>query len=73
MKKPEGACGCSGPGDPVGNTPLFQLKHLIAALEKQEAERKEREEREKKVSPQIGESESTDTHDSTRLVHLLPF
>lgn len=37
-------CGCGGPGIPVGeNKPLYELKLLVAALERQEAERKAKE------------------------------
>jgi hypothetical protein len=46
MKKhePEQVCGCGGPGKPV-----YELRHLIAMLERQEQEKREREERKKKA------------------------
>ena len=32
-------CRCGGPGVPVGNRPLFELRNLIASLERQHAEK----------------------------------
>jgi hypothetical protein len=43
MQKQHELCGCGGDGKPVGEKPLFQLAHLIAALERREEERRERE------------------------------
>ena len=45
MDKPrDNVCGCGGPGKP-----LYELRNLIAVLERQEEEKKEREERERKA------------------------
>lgn len=44
IEKPrDQVCGCCGPGKP-----MFELRHLLDMLERQEVERKQREEREKK-------------------------
>lgn len=48
----EEVCGCGGPGTcQTGSTnkPLFELKHLIAMLERDEEAKRQREERKKKV------------------------
>jgi hypothetical protein len=58
VTKNDELCGSGGKGKP-----LYALRNLVAMLEREEAARKEREEREKKMSQQIVESESTDTHD----------
>jgi hypothetical protein len=43
MQKPrDDACGCAG-----SNKPLYELRNLVASLERQEAERKAREDQEK--------------------------
>jgi hypothetical protein len=41
-------CGCGGPGIcPIGSTnqPLFELKHLVAMLEREEEAKRQREKR----------------------------
>jgi hypothetical protein len=38
MQTNQDLCGCGGPG-----RPLYELKHLVALLERQEEERKRRE------------------------------
>ena len=46
-------CGCGGPGTcPIGSTnqPLFELKHLVAMLEREEEAKRQREERKKKAA-----------------------
>jgi hypothetical protein len=41
MQTNQELCGCSGPGQPAGeNRPLYELKHLIAMLERREAEQR---------------------------------
>ncbi len=36
-------CGCGGPGTPVGNKPLYELRNLLDMLERQEEAKKEKE------------------------------
>jgi hypothetical protein len=49
----EDVCGCGGSGTcPIGSTnkPLFELKHLIAMLEREEEAKRQREERKNKAA-----------------------